>query len=189
MMNYKNLQVTQTNAACRCNLTDNAASADIKGIEAEFEFAATDNLRLSLSGSYVDATYQDFLESAVIPGTTTRLDSSGNRLQRTPETQISAGVDYTTGAGRLANALRLSLNYSWQGDMLWATDNIAKEGSYGLLDARIALAPEDAPWSVAVYGKNVTDELYRVNIISFFGEEVSQFGAPRTYGLDFAYKF
>ena len=189
VMDYKNLQVTQTNAACLCNLTDNAASADIKGIEAEFEFAATDNLRLSLSGSYVDATYQDFLESAVIPGTTTRLDSSGNRLQRTPETQISAGVDYTTGAGRLANALRLSLNYSWQGDMLWATDNIAKEGSYGLLDARIALAPEDAPWSVAVYGKNVTDELYRVNIISFFGEEVSQFGAPRTYGLDFAYKF
>ena len=70
LMDYKNLQVTQTNAACLCNLTDNAASADIKGVEAEFEFAATDNLRLSLSGSYVDATYKDFLESAVIPGTT-----------------------------------------------------------------------------------------------------------------------
>jgi iron complex outermembrane recepter protein len=35
----------------------------------------------------------------------------------------------------------------------------------------------------------VTDELYRTNIISFFGEEVSQFGAPRTYGLDFNYRF
>jgi iron complex outermembrane receptor protein len=42
---------------------------------------------------------------------------------------------------------------------------------------------------VGVFGKNLTDELYRVNIISFFGEEVSQFGPPRTYGLDFNYKF
>jgi iron complex outermembrane receptor protein len=189
MMDYENLQVTQTNAACLCNLTDNAASADIKGIEAEFLFAATDNLRLSLSGSYVDAIYQDFLESALIPGTTTRLDSSGNRLQRTPETQVSATIDWTTGTGSLADALNFRLNYSWQSDMLWATDNIAREASYGLLDARIALAPQDANWSVALFGKNVTDELYRTNIISFFGEEVSQFGAPRTYGLDFNYRF
>jgi len=188
-MDYKNLQVTQTNAACLCNLTDNAASADIRGVEAEFQFAATDSLLLTMSGSYVDATYEDFLESALIPGTTTRLDSSGNRLQRTPETQISAGIDYTTGAGRFADALRFSVNYSWQSDMAWATDNIAKEKDYGLLDARIALSPKDAPWSVAVYGKNLTDELFRTNIISFFGEEVSQFGAPRTYGMDLSYKF
>ena len=188
-MDYKNLQVTQTNAACLCNLTDNAASADIKGIEAEFQFAATENLRLSLAGSYVDAKYKDFLESAINPTTGLRLDSSGNRLQRTPETQISAGVDFKTGFGRYANALTFSVNYSWQSDMFWATDNIAKEPAYGLIDARIALAPSDAKWSVALYGKNVSNELFRVNIISFFGEEVSQFGAPATYGLDFNWKF
>jgi hypothetical protein len=28
-----------------------------------------------------------------------------------------------------------------------------------------------------------------VNIIHFFGEEVSQYGAPRTYGLDLTWKF
>ena len=35
-MDYTNLQVTQTNAACLCNITDNAASAEITGVEAEF---------------------------------------------------------------------------------------------------------------------------------------------------------
>lgn len=188
-MDYKDLQVTQTNAACLCNITDNAAAADIKGIEAEFLFAVTDHLRLSLSGSYVDATYKDFLESAINPTTGSRLDSSGNRLQRTPETQLSAGIDWALPAGSLGNALKLSLNYAWQGDMFWATDNIAKEKSYGLLDARIALAPDEAKWAVAIWGKNVTDELYRTNIISFFGEEVSQYGAPRTYGIDVSWKF
>jgi iron complex outermembrane recepter protein len=189
MMDYKNLQVTQTNAACLCNITDNAASAEIKGVEAEFTFAATEALRLSLAGSYVDATYEDFIESAINPTTGQRLVSSGNRLQRTPETQLTGGVDLTLPAGGLGDALNFRVNYTWQSDMFWATDNIAQEDAYGLLDVRIALSPPSSPWAVAVWGKNLTDELYRSNIISFFGEEVSQFGVPRTYGADFSWKF
>jgi iron complex outermembrane receptor protein len=189
LMDYEDLQVTQTNAACLCNITDNAASAEIKGIEAELLFIPIDSLRLSLSGSYVDATYEDFIESAIDPTTRLPLDSSGNNLQRTPDTQISAGVDYTMNLGSWGEALNFRLNYSWQSDMPWATDNIAMEDSYGLLDARIGLAPDGANWEVAIWGKNLDDELYRVNIISFFGEEVSQFGAPRTYGVDFSYRF
>jgi iron complex outermembrane receptor protein len=189
MMDYEDLQVTQTNAACLCNLTDNAASAEIKGVEAELTFLPIDDLVLGVSGSYVDAKYEDFIESALDPTTGRNLDSSGNRLQRTPETQVSGIIDYTLGLGSWGKALNFRANYTWQSDMFWATDNIAKEPSYGLLDLRIGLAPEGAPWSVAIWGKNVTDELYRVNIISFFGEEVSQFGPPRTYGMDVTFKF
>ena len=54
---------------------------------------------LSLAGSYVDAKYEDFLESAINPSTGQRLDSSGNRLQRTPETQVTGGVDFTLPLG------------------------------------------------------------------------------------------
>jgi iron complex outermembrane receptor protein len=189
VMDYKDLQVTQTNAACLCNITDNAASAEIKGVEAEFTFAATEQLRLSLAGSYVDATYEDFIESAINPTTGQRLVSSGNRLQRTPETQLTGGVDLTLPVGGLGEALNFRVNYTWQSDMFWATDNIAQEDAYGLLDVRVALSPPSSPWAVAVWGKNLTDELYRGNIIAFFGEEVSQFGIPRTYGADFSWKF
>jgi iron complex outermembrane recepter protein len=188
-MDYTNLQVTQTNAACLCNITDNAASAEIQGIEAEMQFLPIESLRLSLSGSYVDATYKDFLESAINPSTGQRLDSSGNRMQRTPETQVSGGIDYTMGLGSWGDALNFRVNYTWQSDLYWATDNIASEDSYGLLDARIGLSPDNAPWTVAVWGRNLSDELFRTNIISFFGEEVSQFGAPRTYGVDFTFRF
>jgi iron complex outermembrane receptor protein len=110
-------------------------------------------------------------------------------MQRTPETQVSGGVDYTMALGSWGNALNFRVNYTWQSDLYWATDNIASEDSYGLLDARIGLSPENAPWTVAVWGRNLSDELFRTNIISFFGEEVSQFGAPRTYGVDFTFKF
>ena len=182
-MDYTNLQVAQTNVACLCNLTDNAASAEIKGVEAEFELAPVEGLHLTLAGSYFDAKYKDFIESAIDPTTGLNLDSSGNRLQRTPDTQLSAGIDYRIGM------VDLNVRYSWQSDMFWATDNIAKEPSYGLVDGRIAIEPEDSTWSVAVWGKNLTDELYRVNIIPFFGEEVSQFGPPRTYGVDLTLRY
>jgi iron complex outermembrane receptor protein len=175
-MDYTDLQVVQTNAVCLCNQTDNAASAKIKGIEAELDFMPVESLMLSLSGSYVDAKYDDFIESS-------GLDSSGNRLQRTPDTQISAGIDYRIGM------VDFNVNYSWQSDMFWATDNIAKEPSYGLVDGRIAIGPEDRTWSVAVWAKNLTDELYRVNVIPFFGDEVSQFGPPRTYGIDLTLRY
>jgi len=188
-MNYKDLQVTQTNAACLCNITQNAASAKIKGFEAEFEFAVTRGLRLSLSGSYVDPKYENFIETTINPNTGQRLVSTGNRLQRTPKEQISAGISYTASLGKWTDALNLRANYSWQSDLYWNTDNIAKQEPYGLLDLRAALAPKDANWQVAIYGKNVQDKLYRVNAIAFFGEEVSQFGAPRTYGLDLSWKF
>lgn len=188
-MDYKNLQVTQTNAACLCNLTDNAASAEIKGVEAEFQFAVTGSLRLFASGSYIETEYKDFLESAIDPTTGQRLDSSGNRLQRTPESQFSGGFDYVSSVGRWEDAFRLRVNYSYTGDFFWATDNVAKEDAYGVLDARIGFAPRGAKWGVGIWGKNLTDELYRTNIIPFFGEEVSQFAPPRTYGVDFSIAF
>jgi len=189
MMDYTDLQVTQTNAACHCNITDNAASAEIKGVEAELQLAPVETFRYFLSGSYVDAKYEDFIESAINPSTGLPLDSSGNQLQRTPDTQVSTGIDWTLPLGSWGNALDFRVSYTWQSEMPWATDNIAQEDAYGLVDARIALSPEGAPWEVALWGKNLSDELYRVNIISFFGEEVSQFGPPLTYGLDFTVRF
>ena len=73
--------------------------------------------------------------------------------------------------------------------MKWATDNIAEEAPYGLFDARVTFGRRASKWQISAYGKNLADKLYRVNIIHFFGEEVSQFGAPRTYGADVSFSF
>ena len=183
-MDYRDLQVVQTNAACLCNLTDNAANAKLKGVEAEFEYAATNHFKLFASGSYVSAKYKDFIETAINPATGQRLVSSGNRLQRTPASQLSGGMDVTASLGRFTDALNLRGTYSWQGDLKWATDNIAEEAAYGVFDARVSFTPKASRWGIAAYGKNIADKLYRVNIIHFFGEEVSQFAAPRTFGAD-----
>ncbi|MBT8444327.1 MAG: TonB-dependent receptor, partial [Gammaproteobacteria bacterium] len=181
-MDYTDLQVEQTNQDCLCNLTENAADAEISGLEVEFTFAATDQLLINIGGSFIDTEYVDFLESSGV-------DSSGNPLQRTPETQYNVGFDYTANAGKYGEALNFYVSYSWQDEFAWQPANANFEDSYGLLDARVTFAPEGAKWALSVWGKNITDELYRTNIIPFFGEEVSQFGAPQTQGVEFRYTF
>jgi len=181
-MDYTDLQVEQTNQDCLCNLTENAADAEILGIEAELTIAASDRLLINVSGTLLDTEYVDFVEASGV-------DSSGNPLQRTPETQFSISLDYTMNVGQWGDALSLYLGYNWQDKLPWQPANLNFEDSYGLLNGRITLAPERASWSLSVWGKNITDELYRTNIIPFFGEEVSRYGPPATYGVEARYAF
>lgn len=181
-MDYTDLQVEQTNQDCLCNLTENAADAEILGLEIEFTYAATDALLFNLGGSFLDTEYVEFAELSGV-------DSSGNSLQRTPETQYSASIDYTANAGKYGEALNFYVGYKWQDKLAWQPANLNFEDSYGLLDARVTFAPEGKSWSLSIWSKNLSDELYRSNIIPFFGEEVSQYGAPRTQGVEFRVSF
>ena len=182
MLDYNDLQVTQTDDGCLCNITDNAADAEIRGVEAEFQAAVTENLLIWGGATYLDTEYIEFVDS-------NGLDNSGNFLQRTPEYQFNVGAELTADLGGWRDALSLRVNYNRQGKLFWAPDNAQVEDAFGLLDAYVALSPPDMPWRISAYGKNLTDELYRTNIIAFFGDEVSRLGAPRTYGVEVAVDF
>lgn len=175
-MDYEDLQVTQTNADCLCNITDNAADAEISGLELEVQFAVSRSLRLFAGGSYMDTEYVDFVDSL-------GNDNSGNRLQRTPDYTYNLGLDYSADFAGRADALNLFVNYAYQGDFNYDPDNITEEPAYGLLDGRLSYQVND-DITVSAYGKNLTDEDYRVFVINFFGDEVGSLGAPRTYGVE-----
>ncbi|MEJ8567872.1 TonB-dependent receptor [Elongatibacter sediminis] len=181
-MDYKDLQVQQTNQDCLCNLTDNASDAEIKGLEVEVQWAVGAGVILFAGGSMLDTEYVDFVEASGV-------DSSGNSLQRTPDNQFNFGVNWTFGTGRLADSLRLNASYYWQDMLYWQPANLNEEDAYGLINARLTYEPPQSVWSVSAWVNNLTDELYRTGVIPFFGEEVSQFGAPRTYGVDLRVNF
>jgi iron complex outermembrane receptor protein len=178
---FDDLQVEQLDDTGLSLIIDNAASARIDGIELELLLRPVPALQLWLSGSYLDSEYRDFIDSA-------GNDLSGNRLARTPEFRFTGGADYTVP---LSNALSLGarVEYQWQDDMPWLVENTVFEDAYGLLDARVALQARDAQWEVALFGKNLTDELYRVDAIPFLGDVFSRFGLPRSYGVQFTQSF
>ena len=181
LMKYKNLQVQQTLASCLCNIISNAASATIKGIESDLQIAPTRSLRAWVSGTYLDATYDSFVFAGV--------NNSGNKLQRTPQFQVAVGAEASVGTGDWEDALTLRLAYRYQGRMPWAPENTTWEDPYGTLDGRVTFKLPEKNWSVSVFAKNLTDTLYRTNIIVFFRDEMSSYAPPRTFGLEVSSKF
>lgn len=178
---FDDLQVEQLDDAGLSLIIDNAASARIDGVELELQVRPVPALQLWLSGSYLDSEYKDFIDSA-------GNDLSGNRLARTPEFRFAGGADYTVPINS-ALSLDARVEYQWQDKMPWLVENTVFEDSYGLLDARVALQALRAQWEVALFGKNLTDELYRVDAIPFLGDVFSRFGAPRSYGVQFTKSF
>jgi iron complex outermembrane receptor protein len=181
-MKYKDLQVTQTDAGCLCNITDNAADANIQGIDIEAEPHLFDVFNVSVGLTYLDTEYVDFVDSL-------GRDASGNFLQRTPEYQWNVSAEYETDLGQWRDGLKIRAGYSHKGKMFWAPENTNFEEAYGTLDGRISVTPNEGDFTVSIWGRNLTDELYRTNIIAFFGDEISRLGAPRTYGASVAVKF
>jgi iron complex outermembrane recepter protein len=181
-MKYKNLQVTQTSAACLCNITDNAADAKIQGIEAEATVAVATGLTLSGGLTLLDTKYIAFIDSL-------GNDNSGNFLQRTPKAQWNVAADFVTDIGDWSDALRFNVNYSHQARLFWAPDNLQREDGYGQLGGRVSFTPGNGDITFSLWGRNLTNTLYRTNIIAFFGDEVSRLGAPRQYGAEVSVKF
>lgn len=178
---FDDLQVEQLDDAGLALIIDNAASASIDGVELELLFRPWSALQVWFGGSYLDTEYEDFIDSA-------GNDLSGNQLARTPEYMFSGGMDYNVA---LTSVLTLDarIEYQWQDDMPWLVENTVYEDSYGLLDARVALGAHNEGWEIALFGKNLTDELYRVDAIPFLGDVFSRFGAPRSYGVQFSKSF
>jgi iron complex outermembrane receptor protein len=180
-MKYTDLQVQQTLASCLCNVISNAPGATIKGVESDLQWAPNHWFHAWASGSYVDATYDEFIFAGV--------NNSGKLMQRTPKYQGAIGAEVTTSVGSWEDALSGRLSYRWQGKMPWAPENTTWEKAYGTLDGRVTLTSPDKAWSVSAFGKNLTDKVYRTNIIAFFQEEMSSFGAPRTFGFELSASF
>lgn len=180
-MRYKNLQVTQTSQVCLCNITDNAADAKIKGVEAEATVALFSGLSLNGGLTLLDTKYIKFTDSV---GNV----NDGKFLQRTPKYQYNVGASYTTDLGSWKDGFSANVNYNRQGKLSWNPEGSANEPGYGLLDARVSVSP-NPDLTFSVWGRNLTDKLYRVNAIAFFGDEASRLGAPRTYGAEIAVKF
>ncbi|WP_062263810.1 TonB-dependent receptor [Endozoicomonas arenosclerae] len=190
--NVKDLQISNFQGAY--SLVDNAGRATMRGIELEAMAVLTNQLTFNLNYGYLDSKYDSYK------------DLNGNELKDTnrftyaPENKISAGLTYHQDLG-FAN-LTGRLDYSWV-DTIYLSPNpvaaeLTKTGDYRLWNARIALeeikiGPEQT-LEIAVWGKNLGDEEYRINGITVGGNNngtgaVNYYGDPRTYGIEAVYRF
>lgn len=187
---YSDLQVAKTTtgvAGAPAISTINAAAATVKGFELDSSLGLTDDLNLHIGYAYLDATYDEYIFDDT-------LDFSGNDLVRAPEHTFNATLDYARNVG--TGLLGFRADYSWTDEYFFEPDQGLTIGTtqddYGLVNA--AFYYEQGPWRYSVWGKNLTDEVYRTTTLSFGPPSPNTFtmeylGLPRTYGITVGWTF
>lgn len=196
---YTNLQAQDSVA--NQPIIRNVGAAEVLGFEVEALARLGSGFRLEANATFLDATFTEGeltepLRPAPLdqpPGSLLR-DLDGLRLPRAPEWKLGGAVQWD-GETNDGGEILARLSYVWQSEVFFTIFNIeaASEPSYGLLDARLAYTTPNGRWSVAAFGKNLTDETYFTNQIltgTVYGAEfVGPLGPPRTYGVEFGFRF
>ena len=119
------------------------------GFEWESAWAATDNFMLYTTLGYIDVDVDDPNPSVVAP--------------LTPKLTFSISPEFTALMSNDAE-LVFRLDYSYRDDMWGEPSNdpsrYTKIESRDLLNVDIAYHSPDGKWTLAAYGRNVTDEKY-----------------------------
>jgi iron complex outermembrane receptor protein len=182
---YQDLQVytlVQRGALTVQNFT-NASNARIYGAEAEFSFTPTDGLDLSLSGSWLDATYVDFQSVDE--------DYSGNRLPNSPRTSLTASARYRWAA--FGGSLALQTDATYRSKVYYDTRNVERlsDRERTFVNARVGWTTPDEHMEFGFWGRNVFDETNISDVVSIdtLGFDAFSVGQPRTAGVYARYSY
>lgn len=182
---------------CPCSFTDfteNAASGTNKGVEVEVDWIASDRTTVFAKLGLLDTEFDDFLSfdhiladrDAGVP-----FDLNGREQAQAPSYTAVIGGNYA-----LTRAISISGSVEAKDDFLFSDSHESRSDSYELVNLEIAYQGDD--WRVAVYGKNLTDELIKTRGFGTFGndprefyalDEYNQFGAPRVVGVRASMEF
>ena len=137
------------------NRAVNAGKAEILGAELDILASPTEGLDLNVNYAYLDTEYTEITVDLADP----ELDFTGNRMIQAPKHAISAGVTYSHEMPN-GGALRV------HGDVLWKSDSFFQPDNNPLsiirinptINASLRYEFPDSHWSLALFGKNLTDE-------------------------------
>lgn len=181
---YRDLQVTIVPGG-GTQIFTNAAAARNYGLDASLDFAATDNLTLSLGVALLDAKYEDYPNARGYTSAGVAVpvpNAKGRDLPNAPPFSgfVSANYRLPTAIGDFKGTVSLSYN-----DRTYIT--AAQESirpSYELLSGSVEWrSPTDGSLGVRLWGRNLTDTYYPNASVETATGWYQTPAAPRTYGL------
>lgn len=178
MMDYTDLQIVRFGPVPGSEFgtfqTTNIGEADISGVETEFTWYPTDNLRLSGFYAYLESEANDL----VINGT----DYSGTALRSAPKNSYSLAANYTLPASYGTWEFSLDYAFTDKQKMDYVDSRIGIDDR-ALVNGYISLTSNDEAWDISLWGKNITDEDYLTHMYVIGPGGIGQWGAPATFGV------
>lgn len=185
---YSDLQVRSPDPVTTLFGLRNAATAKIRGVEAELLASPTPALRLSATLSLLEAQYDRY--SFIANGALT--DNSGNYLNNAPKWQGSLDGEYEIPLGDLGTLTpRIELRYV--SDVYFTEANRFPYAAKGheTINARLQYVAPSGDWGMRLFVDNATDQ--RQPTYAFEGIVSSVVGVmippPRIYGGQVFYSF
>ncbi len=206
---HSNLQLSVfTGTSGAASVVRNAGSADIDGVE--FDFQALPVSWLSLSGSvgYLNTAYNTFLDANPTTGVVQNV-ANDRAFPYAPQFTASMSGDATLMDNDIGQ-LHFIVDYRhsdayYQYPYSFSANPVINQGYYAaqtkasaqnIFDARLRLTGIEVPEGtvdIEMWGKNIGNDKYRINGIPFppsFGSiTASYYGDPPTFGGDVTYHF
>ncbi len=186
MYDYRHFQTTSNNLGSGgLYLVSDAGEATGKGIEAEFQMAATKGLTIFVNYAYLDATFDDSDSDGI------EQKLAGNTFRLTPKHSGSAGFTYQFDLGN-AGFVGLSLSASYKSEHFFDDDNSPElfQDGYALINSAIQYSSKNGKYGLRLNMNNLANEKYLIdagNTGQAFGIPTFVPGAPRFYGAQLFY--
>ena len=181
---YENQQFLNVDTTTLAQTLINIDESTVTGLELETTVLVTDALTMRAGLGIID--------SEVDKGVLSGVDLAGNELLLAPGINFNVSADWTVFDHSLGS-LSVLADGSYLDDHYFEIFNVdrLKQEAYWLWNGRLQFDSAEGTWAVAAWGKNLFDEEYRTSAIdlSDFGYDYSHIGAPRTYGVEFMYRF
>jgi iron complex outermembrane receptor protein len=178
-------------------ITENAATATIKGIEVELTALPIERLQVTSNIAINDTAYDSF-PAAISDFDNSLINRAGQSFNYVPQFTSFAAIQYSwpiEGDAVIAKGW-ITPRFEWyyQSKMHLNGPEIAASNQvgYNLLNARLSYDFWDDHAQVALWGKNLADQEYMVYstpTVSTFGTVVNFTGLPRTWGAELSYRF
>ncbi len=182
---------------CPCSFTDftgNAASGTNMGLEVEVDWAVNDRFAVYATLGLLDTEFDELLSFDHINADRDNgiaFDLSGRDQAHAPNYQWVIGGSYA-----ITPRIAISGSVEAKDAFFFSERHEERSDSYELVNLELGYQGDN--WSMAVYGKNLTDELIQTRGFGSFGndprnfyetQEYNQFGAPRVVGVKAEFDF
>lgn len=167
---------------------DNTADADIRGIEMDVNWLASDNLLLFMNVGYLDGEYKEVGDDLNRDGVANG-DDKKLVLPRLARWTGSVGANYDIPVD--AGLISTRVGYSHRTAGFFSDSNIDDLSSHDELTAGISFTTNDGKWKASLFGKNLLDQVQRVSQITVIPDAVAF--APikkgRVIGVELEYQY
>ncbi len=169
----------------------NAARVRQRGIELETTYAPLDNLTISLSGAYNDATFVSYNNAPApieLTNVTKSVDLSGYQLPGAPVWNVQLGINYQVPLDEdFVGFAYLNQTFRSKVAVYNPVSPYAWQGANGLTNLGFGVRTADGRYSLRVWSKNLTDQRYLIGIggASAITPVIGVLGDPRTFGITF----